>query len=425
MIRNLRQAILLHFFLPIADVLMGTSVYRYYRLIKEMQFWSKDEIRSWQAKELNNLLLHVSENVAFYKDIPSSVLHNNKLVELPRIEKSDIIQKAELFTPHNLKKISYKLASTGGTSGNTLRYNLDLRSWSFTTAYKIFYWQQFGYKYGDKYAAIGSTSLFSTNPSFKHRVYSLFKRSYGYSSIELSDSKIELIIKDIEKKKIRYLYGYASGLYLIAKYLKSRNKRMAHIEACFPTSEVLLPKYRELLEEVFINVVDGYGARDGGIIAFETGKSIYEVGYNTIIEVDDEQNLLITDLFNYATPFIRYSIGDRVDLGKESKGYNGDVLTKIYGRTSDIIYLDNGKVLTGPAFTVLFGKLNINEYRLTKESGLKILVEITVNNKYNENDYYLLKNSISAQIGKDCILEIRKVKELLPGKNGKRNYFIN
>jgi phenylacetate-CoA ligase len=200
---------------------------------------------------------------------------------------------------------------------------------------------------------------------------------------------------------------------------------MAHIEACFPTSEVLLPKYRELLEEVFINVVDGYGARDGGIIAFETGKSIYEVGYNTIIEVDDEQNLLITDLFNYATPFIRYSIGDRVDLLKESKGYNGDVLTKIYGRTSDIIYLDNGKVLTGPAFTVLFGKLNINEYRLTKESGLKILVEITVNNKYNENDYYLLKNSISAQIGKDCILEIRKVKELLPGKNGKRNYFIN
>jgi phenylacetate-CoA ligase len=392
-----------------------------------MQYWTKDEIKMWQMGQFQKLAEHVSENVPYYDNLFADN-QNSLIIELaqfPKIEKETLIKKEPLFTPNNLKKNRYKLASTGGTSGSTLRYRLDLKSWSFTTAYKIFYWQKIGYKYGDKYASIGSTSLFSTKPTIKHRIYSLFKRSYSYSSIELSDEKIEIIVNDIEKRKIKYVYGYASGLYLIAKYLKKKGKRISHIEACFPTSEILIPKYRSLLEEVFSNVMDGYGARDGGIVAFETGKSIYEVGYNTLVEVGNDKTLLVTDLFNYASPFIRYCIGDKVDLGENTNNYNGDSFTKIHGRTSDIIYLDNGKVLTGPAFTVLFGKLNVDEYRLTKISGLKILIEITVNEKYDQNDDNVLVNSISNHIGHDCLLEVRKVEKMLPGKNGKRNYFLS
>ena len=125
-------------------------------------------------------------------------------------------------------------------------------------------------------------------------------------------------------------------------------------------------------------------------------------------------------------PFIRYEIGDVVKLKdyKESTGYNGQVIQKVYGRSSDVFRLGNGRVLTGPGFTVLFRDKNVNAYRMKLIDPFTILIELKKNRQYsaaNEND---ILSALKKQAGDDCKIIIRHVKDFSKHPNGKMNYFL-
>ncbi|MDF1551205.1 MAG: hypothetical protein P1P88_25515, partial [Bacteroidales bacterium] len=205
------------------------------------------------------------------------------------------------------------------------------------------------------------------------------------------------------------------------------------IKGCFPTSEILTNAYRQEIVKAFnCFVMDTYGARDGGITAYEINKGYYNVGHNSYAELTncykkDTGTLLVTDLLNYAFPFIRYEIGDEVTMptNQTNFNYNGQVFTEIFGRVSDVIRLDNGRVLTGPGFTILFKDLNVIGYRLTKINGLKIKLDIQPKENYSYAEEELIRSTCKKHAGDDCDIEINYVKNFQTNQNGKRDYFIS
>jgi phenylacetate-CoA ligase len=435
---KLKNTFLLKIIIPITDIIRKTYVHTYLSEISCMQKWSATEIENWQNNKIQALINHFYENTIYYKRLlddlkidPKSINSKDALKRIPPITKEIIRKHYSELIPKNIAQIPHQKASTGGTSGDPLKYLLSNKAWSYTTAVKIYSWQTSNYIYGDTFASIGSTSLFSHKPSILHRLYFLIKSSIPISAINMSDAKIEEILLILEKHKVKYLYGYASALYLVAKYMNQKNINIPTIKGCFPTSEILTLEYRIEMEKAFKNVMDGYGARDGGINAYEINKGQYNVGYNSIAEVVNcyEKNtgtLLVTDLFNDAFPFIRYEIGDDVTLLEKdlSNLYNGQVIKNIKGRSSDVMQLENGNVLTGPAFTVLFGKLNVSAFSITKIDTLKLLVEYEPTAAYNSTEEELLKDSLKRQAGADCEIIFKKVPKFEPNKNGKRRYFF-
>lgn len=436
---KLKNLFLLNLIIPLADLIRKTYIKTYFSEISIMQNWSESKIEDWQNKKIKELVNHFYENTLYYKRIlddlkidPNSIDTKEALKKIPPITKEIIRNNYSDLIPKNINKIPHRKASTGGTSGTPLKYLLDHKSWSYTKAIKIYSWQTSGYLYGQKYASIGSTSLFKHKPSILHKLYFYLKSSINISAINMSDSKIEEILVILQKHKIKYLYGYASALYLIAKYINQKNIKLSTICGCFPTSEILTKEYRNELEKAFKNVMDGYGARDGGINAYEINKNQYNVGYNSIAEVVNcyEHNtgtLLVTDLFNYAFPFIRYEIGDDVTLLEKGSSnlYNGQIFKNIKGRSSDIIKLENGNILTGPAFTVLFGKLNISAFNISKIDTLKILVEYVPTPEFTNTEEALLKETIKRHVGTDCEITFCKMLKFKDNKNGKRRYFFS
>lgn len=427
--------------LPIIEIFMGTNVYSYLKLIERLSTSSKYDITKWQNDALAKLVSHAYHNTKYYNNLfnnlnlkPSDINSVDDLVKLPILSKQDIRENYENLIPNNIRHIKHKRASTGGSTGEPLVFLLDYKSWSFTVAANIFYWEKTGYRYGDKYVALGSSSLFVVNKkSFLHSIYYKFKGKYGLSGVNLSDEVCKAHVDFIIQTKIKYIYGYASAIYFLALYLKKESIKV-NIKAVFSTSEILTDKYRDTISEAFdCQIVDCYGARDGGIVAYSVLPNCYEVSYNCIVRIDNVQqrgqgSALLTDLYNYAMPLINYQIDDELVINTADKiynTYNGQIIDKVLGRSSEVIHLENGRILTGPGFTILFKDIPVEYYCIEKTGVNTITCHIKKLKEYNSNYESLIHSTLKKHMGSDSSLSIVHTEHVRYSKSGKRIYFIS
>ena len=233
----------------------------------------------------------------------------------------------------------------------------------------------------------------------------------------------------IRNEGIRYVYGYATAIYLLAKYCRD-NKVDWQINAVFTTAEKLTPMYRKVISETWgAQVMDCYGSRDGGITAYEIEPERYHVGYATWMEASDSEHseLFATNLIDFAFPTIRYSNQDEVVMWDSSveSGYNGQILREVIGRTSDIIAFDNGHRLTTSGFTILFRAFNVEAYRITKIDPMSVLVQIQKRENYSQQEHEQLLATFRRLVGNDVNVIIEYVDSFQPLPNGKRSFFMN
>ncbi|MGY8927894.1 MAG: hypothetical protein ACKVJC_11460, partial [Flavobacteriales bacterium] len=213
--KNMYSWLLKNVVLRIAEKAMGTSISGKLKTARKMSDWSREEIEDWQLQKLRALIHHAYNNTRYYKRVfdehgltPSSIQTKSDLAKVPILTKKDIRENFEEIVPLNIKSISHKKASTGGSTGEPLRYYLDHESWSFTNANTINNWERTSYRYGDKYIALGSTSLFvEKRSSYKHRIYYKLKNKIGWNGINMSDRVCRDYIGVIRKERVRYLYG--------------------------------------------------------------------------------------------------------------------------------------------------------------------------------------------------------------------------
>lgn len=429
------------FVLPIADKVMKTNIISYYYDIKKMKNWSKDEIGSWQNEKLQNLVSFAYNNTEYYKKLfdnillkPSDIKTAKDLVKIPILTKSDVINNYEKLIPKNIQEIKFKASATGGSTGDPMKYLLDVKSWSFSNAHNILNWEKTNYRYGDKYVALGSTSLsVNSSQSLKHQLFYKLKNKIGLNGINMSDEVCFNYIKRIRKDKIKYIYGYASAIYLLAKYALENNNGI-RLFACFPTSEILTDSYRNIILKAFnCQIINCYGAHDGGITAFEIEKGYFEVGYNSIIRLKDKDknhtgSALLTDLLNYAMPLINYQLGDELQIAKEKNTeypYNGQIINKVFGRTSDVLRLENGVVLTGPGFTILFKDLPVEAYSIEKNGYNSLMCKIKTRPPYNKDHEDVIITTLQKQAGNAVSINMQYIDEFELTSSGKRRYFFS
>jgi len=125
-------------------------------------------------------------------------------------------------------------------------------------------------------------------------------------------------------------------------------------------------------------------------------------------------------------PLINYEIGDQVitveGLGCK-KNYNGQVFRAILGRTSDLIELENGSVLTGPGFTILFKDIPVDYFHIEKTGVNSITIKIKPLDSYNETHEKLILSTLMKQMGEGAFVNIVQTNEVLYSASGKRKYF--
>lgn len=411
---------------------IGDKRLKYLRRLEQSLAEDYETLKSRQFSDLKKILRHSYDNIPFYKNWFD--LHSVNIDEIhsfsdfsnmvPVLTKNDIIKGYEHFTNLRNGEQSFVSRSTGGSTGQTLRYRMSVEDHQMGLALLLRGMGYGGYKFGDKLLILAGGSLVSETASFKSRLVNTIFNYYKVSSYGLEEKDFVGIVSLIKKKKIKYLRGYASSIFMFAEYCRKNNINL-HLSAVFSTSERLLDTQRHIIESAFkCRVYDQYSLNDGGVSAFEYNddkgylvdmeRSYLEIENDESIETDNSSGrILATSLLNFEFPFIRYDTGDIGEISYEfiNEFPQRPRLVRLLGRETEYLLINNKKIAS-PVLTVLMGKTNAEQYRIIQKDKNYLRIEIKKGEGYSLKDEEYIKRSFFEKCG-----EFRLVIEYVEGFN--------
>lgn len=232
----------------------------------------------------------------------------------------------------------------------------------------------------------------SKKKTIKKTLYHKLSNFYTVSSFELTEEVMRHVYKLMKDKNLSFIYGYTSSIMILLRFFKKENLHL-HLKGIFTTSETFIPAVRTLAREVAnCDIIDIYGANDGGICAFECLEhSGYHIShFRTVLEIQNGK-ILLTDILNKAFPFIRYQVGDiakgdRLIKEKCTCGRTTFRIEGVAGRVNYFFKDQDGKEISAMYFTNPFDDdFSILQYQVVEKEGFLIINLITENNNI---DFY-------------------------------------
>ena len=332
------------------------------KFLEKSQWWSYEQLREYQRQKLSRLLNYCSESVPFYKNWfkehhyqPSDINLENMSI-LPIIDKAFLRENMNQFVSNGPKE-AIEQAKTSGSTGVALHFPKSLSSSAVQLAamYRGHRWH--GIDPGAKEARLWGIPV-NKGARYKTLIRDIVLNRFREREYNITEEVLDDFHLRMKRYKPVYLMGYTSMVYQFAKYLKEtgQNGYEYKLRMVKCTSETIRDIDRELIESVFgCPLVSEYGAAETGLIAFQCDKgSQHLMSDCCIVEfVDPVENLgnqglkeiIVTNLDNYALPFIRYRIGDLgiSSLDRCSCGRELPLIKNIVGRVSDVIKANDGR----------------------------------------------------------------------------------
>jgi phenylacetate-CoA ligase len=153
-----------------------------------------------------------------------------------------------------------------------------------------------------------------------------------------------------------YLITYPSNVHALARHCEEKGITLHRLREIRTFGEILEQHTRDAVRRAFdVKIVDMYSSQEVGYIALQCpDHEHYHVqAENVLLEVirDDGTpcqtgeigRVVVTALHNFATPIIRYRIGDFAEVGEPCPCGRGlPVLRRVVGRQRNMLVLPNG-----------------------------------------------------------------------------------
>jgi phenylacetate-CoA ligase len=253
----------------------------------------------------------------------------------------------------------------------------------------------------------------------------------------------EAKMKDFAEMLIRWqpavIYGYASALALFARFLKEEGITGIRPRLVESTSEKLAASQRELLEAVFqCRVVDNYSSREMGIMAFEAenGERLVtaDVRYLEIVAegqtvtAGEMGEVVLTSLYQFSWPFIRYKIRDMASYATGSSGTCRafPVLKEIVGRTNDTLVTSEGKFVHSGFFDRLFTvKTEVIRYQVYQSDRDHLEIRLVCNTQVTSAWLDAVSAEVRERFGRQTRITIRQVDDIPLTRAGKHRCVVS
>ena len=432
--------------LKVLDFLSDSSIFKWNKFLKESKSYSSDDIKQYQELRLNDLVLHAFNTSSFYKDQFDNCkldikdkISLEELCKLPILTRESVRNNYDSIQSNKLGSYKHLRRTTGGTTGTPLKYLYDKDSWSLGWALKMRDWNYGGYKIGDKMAMLAGASLVpNQKKNFKRNIWNNLNGFTPFSTTHFDKEILKNYYNIIKREKISFIRGYPSSLLGFAEFLRE-NKLNISFMAAFTTAEVLQNEHREYIENAFgCKIIDQYGAADACAHASECNHhSGFHVSFEpSICEIINVQEnfdgkkigeLVYTSLTNYAMPMFRYSPGDMAEIQETpcSCGRKTLMVKKIIGRTTERILFSNGRVLAGPAFTLIFRKFDLKNYQLVQNSKDSIDINLVKDEGYNSEQEREILKIMKFHCGENVEIKLNYLTEIVQVRSGKHRFIVS
>ncbi len=411
---------------------------------------SRDTILEYQRNRIRQLFQHAVQTTPYYRDLFKEIgLRQDGLTQLfstdsidisiiPPLEKQTVRKQlsnlqSELIPLH--KRIEN---ATGGSTGTPLKFYQDRTYWNQRNL-SVYYFDRWGgWDFGEPQLVIwGAQTDINAGSRWKQKLNRYWRNQFWLDGFQLTESAMQTTFEKMQQWQPKTILAYPSSLHQFAKYLNEQNlKPNWDLKGIISSAEMLYPHYRSLAESTFsTKIYNRYGGREVGLIGMECGEGKMHINCRDIfLEIDslDPYNIpgdiLITQLNNYAMPFIRYRIGDIGRLSNERCpcGNQLPVLAELLGRSTATFRTKSGLLVHGGYFTQQFYNIEgVSQFQLIQDSFEKCTLKLVINEEWTEKTCDEIVLKIQAKMGTDVTVDVEYVEEIPLSKSGKREFTIS
>jgi phenylacetate-CoA ligase len=183
------------------------------------------------------------------------------------------------------------------------------------------------------------------------------------NSFDMTEANMAGYADAIDDYRPQVIVGYVGPLVRLAQWLLDTGRRVAAPRSIIGAAESLHEFQREIIERAFgCPAYNTYGCREFMLIASECERreGLHVNADHLVVELQrrpdapatEPGEVVITDLFNYGMPFVRYLNGDVATASDHvcSCGRGLPLLQRVDGRLLDAIRTPAGHLLPGEFF---------------------------------------------------------------------------
>jgi phenylacetate-CoA ligase len=413
------------------DALKGAKVKKHLHEIRSaLETENPEKTQHIRQRHLDNILSHSKETTPFYQKLSEL----NSLSDFPVTNKQIINTNYEAFISQPFKKKKNRTVLTSGSTGAPLKIIQDKNKIHRNTADTIYFSELAGYKLGYKLLFLRHWNTYYK----KSRVKNWLQNIIPIEVLNLNPNEIKSLIKDLENDpSTKSCLGFPSAFEQICKYLDNIKSPPidAKIRAIIGMAEGLNDYTKHRMSHYFnAPMVSRYSNMENGILAqqetndtlnFKINWASYHMEILNLesdipVNPGEKGRIVVTDLFNYAMPLIRYDTGD---IGAIDSQSSPPTLKSVEGRQTDIIYNTKGDIVSSFIMTNIVHYKEMHQIQLIQESAktytLKVNGAVTTDLKNQ------LTNDFKHFLGNDALIDIIEVDEIPLLDSGKRKVTVN
>ncbi len=418
----------------------------YLQELEKTQYLSLSQLQDIQWQRLQKLYAFLWEKNPFYRARMQENGLNSKsltkpadIVNIPILTKAEIRENCDSMISEGYEKKSLLHFKTGGSTGKALDIYLTEECSGLRNAYTCRADRWTGWKPGEPIGAVwGNPKLPIT---IKAKVLDRLLQPYIYlDTMSVSSAAVLEFAHKWEKVKPTLLFGHAHSLFILAKFVQELGCTQIKPSGILSTSMMLLPHERQLIEQVFAcKVTDRYGCEEVSLIGSECERhsGLHMNIEHLIIEfikddgttakVGEMGNIVVTDLINFAMPFVRYKVED-VGTPMNTKctcGRGLPLMGSITGRIADFLLNKNGQKVAGISLieNTLTKMDGIDQMQIIQDSIDNMIVNIVPGRKYSQ-DVQLNLVQYFEKVFPGTVVIVKEVKQILPEPSGKYRFSI-
>lgn len=367
----IQKTLIEHLLYPAMERIKGNRTRAYLAGLQQTQHLPPDKLRALQGDKLRILLRACIAGVPAYRGLGITEADIERdpwaaLRAVPILTKADFQRTSARYCNAQYDPAQRIPNVTGGSTGEPVRFYMDRCTVEHYEAARWRGLSWYGITPGSRSVMLwGNPIELRQNQQFTSRCKDRFLKNRAIlSAYDLSADKTAYYVRFLNRYRPEYLYGYATALDAFAQLLlPMRDRLRVQPKAVVSTSETLDDSQRARLQTVFgCPVVNEYGARDAGILAYECpcGR-LHLSAENVLLEIVDPITLrpvepgqsglvVTTDLNNLAMPRLRYLLGDTATLSIESAcpcGVTLPMLRSLDGREDALFLLPDGRLVHG------------------------------------------------------------------------------
>jgi phenylacetate-CoA ligase len=426
-------------FFPVQERIKGKNTHAVLRDLQKSQWLSADRIQEIQFDRLKRQLEFAYKYVPYYRGLfdqhdiqPHRIKDFSDFRRIPFLTREHLRSQFESFQANTTIRGVQKM-STGGSTGSPVTVLVDSVRNSFIDAARLRSHLWFDVDMGAREIVLWGSPIENTKQDYVRCVRDWLLNSRLLSAFNMGEANLAHYVEIILRYRPVKMYGYASALYLLARYFQdTRRQAPGSLRVVFATAEPLFDFQRQTIENVFgAKVAVEYGARDAGLMASECPEGgLHIPAEGMVVEIEPSVSepkgeIIVTNMYSRAMPIIRYRTGDVGELTSEpcSCGRGLPLLKKVEGRQTDFLMATDGRILHALAVIYILREIAaIREFQVIQESLDRIVIRIVTEDSFSKGDESSIVRRVRKLLGEEVEVVVDKTAEIPRLLSGKFRY---